>query len=344
MTGALILAETGHRREEAEDRDLFVPMAHIAGTTVIKRQIRTLKKAGITRIVVACRPEQAVLEKHLAHLAVELCLCEGDLAEAGLARLPDCDNVAVIKGNIPFFGVDTVERLLAADGAVRVPVWQGQAGAPVLLAGSGIRAAAQGGWEQMERWSRQAADGGASDKISDRTSDEISGRTADEAADGISGEASGGTSDGAVVAVMVDDEGTVLRYHEPEDRERLEEFARQQKDANELGFQVKLILEREEDFFGPGTAAFFLRIQETGSILAACQEMNMSYSKGWKMVNRVEEEMGFRFLVRKNGGKGGGFSQLTPEGEAFVRRYNAFRQDVRQMAENFFEEYFSDFM
>lgn len=327
MAGALILAGAGHRRSEAEDRDFFVPMAHVAGTTVIKRQIRTLKKAGITNIAVVSRPEHVILERHLAHLAVSLCYCKEDreMLDRGLEGLAGCEQVVLVPGNLPLFLPETVTRLLAASGDLRVPVWKGNRGSLAVMTASGLRKGAAEGWRCLEElWPDLFSGEGVFCK-----------------------DPSGGGEEQEKLSwteVETGDEGVALCLGEAEDIRRLEDYARRQKEAKELDFQVKLVLRRQEDFFGPGIAEFMLKIQETGSILAACQEMNMSYSKGWKMVNKIEEEMGMPFLIRKNGGKGGGSSVLTPEAEIFVKKYYAFLQDVNRMAENFFEQYYGDFL
>lgn len=116
------------------------------------------------------------------------------------------------------------------------------------------------------------------------------------------------------------------------------------KKTGVAGFELKLVLLMQEDFFGPGAADFLMKIRETGSMQAACQEMGMSYSKGWKLVNRIEEEMGFSFLIRKNGGRGGGSSELTPEGEIFVRKYLAFVEAVNEAAKDCFREYYDEYL
>lgn len=306
--GALILAESSHRRQGAEDRDMFVPMAHILGSTVIKRQIRTLKKAGITRILVVARPEHVILERHLAHLAVGLCFCGEEPVRQGLCRLAECSQVILVPGDLPFFQPETLDLLLEAEGEIKIPFLDGQRGGLAVLDAEG--------WKALPE-----------DKREDRRTETL--RLSAERKE---------------TRVSVRDEGVTLFLREPEDIRRLEEYARRQKETRELNFQMKLMLGKQEDFFGPGIADFLVRIGQTGSILAACQEMHMSYSKGWKLVNKVEEELGFPFLIRRNGGKGGGSSTLTPEGEAFIRRYYAFSQDLNRMAENFFEQYFGDFL
>lgn len=46
----------------------------------------------------------------------------------------------------------------------------------------------------------------------------------------------------------------------------------------------KLRIERESAFLGPGSRQLLTFIEETGSVRLACQKMNMSYSKAWKMI------------------------------------------------------------
>ena len=103
------------------------------------------------------------------------------------------------------------------------------------------------------------------------------------------------------------------------------------------------MISKEEDFFGPGVYHLLQYIDETGSIQAAAAKMNMSYSKGWKMINKVEKELGFRFLNRCNGGKNGGSSTITPEGRLFMERYHAMLEDMKRITRGFFEVYFGEF-
>ncbi len=114
-------------------------------------------------------------------------------------------------------------------------------------------------------------------------------------------------------------------------------------DTAALSFKTKLVISKEQDFFGPGIYHLLRFIDETGSIQAAAAQMHLSYSKGWKMINKVEKELGFRFLNRCNGGKNGGSSTITPEGRLFMERYHAMLEAMRRSAEGFFEMYFGEF-
>ena len=84
-------------------------------------------------------------------------------------------------------------------------------------------------------------------------------------------------------------------------------------------------------------------IDETGSIQAAAKQMGMSYSKCWKLLNRAEEQMGFPFLNRNNGGRHGGNSTITEEGREFMNRYQAMLEDISRLSQNFFDVYFQDY-
>ena len=107
--------------------------------------------------------------------------------------------------------------------------------------------------------------------------------------------------------------------------------------------KTKLVLSKTEDFFGPGLFHLLQFIDETGSIQAAAKHMGMSYSKCWKLLNRAEEQMGFPFLNRYNGGRHGGNSTITEEGREFMNRYHAMLEDIKRISQNFFDIYFQDY-
>lgn len=143
--------------------------------------------------------------------------------------------------------------------------------------------------------------------------------------------------------IPVDDAGILLSLLDEKGKEQVEQYFKAQRSINELRCKTKVILTKEEDFFGPGVCRLLRYIDETGSIQAAASKMHMSYSKSWKMVNKVEKEMGFPFLDRCNGGKKGGSSTLTEEGRLFIERYQAMRTDMERISQNFFDVYFKDF-
>lgn len=141
----------------------------------------------------------------------------------------------------------------------------------------------------------------------------------------------------------VEDPGCVLSVRTGGDILQAEKYVKAQRDANELRCRNQLILSKEEDFFGPEVYRLLRFIDETGSIQAAAARMEMSYTRGWKMVNKLEKEMGFLFLNRCNGGRNGGSSTITGEGRTFMERYHAMEEDMRRIGQRFFDTYFQDF-
>ena len=104
--------------------------------------------------------------------------------------------------------------------------------------------------------------------------------------------------------------------------------------------KVKLTLCTDERFFGPGVCELLERIRETGSIQAAAARMELSYSKGSRMIKKAEEQLGFRLLERRIGGAGGGGSRLTPEAKDLLEKYHALAQCVQADADSAFREIF----
>lgn len=103
---------------------------------------------------------------------------------------------------------------------------------------------------------------------------------------------------------------------------------------------LRLTLEKEERFFGPGVARILELIEKKGSIQGACNEMGMSYSKSWKIIKRAEKELGFHLLSSHNGGNSGGKSELTEQGSLFLARYREMEKKLTEKMEELFGQYF----
>lgn len=103
---------------------------------------------------------------------------------------------------------------------------------------------------------------------------------------------------------------------------------------------LKLRLARKRIFFGPGPAELLMQIKRTDSVRMACEKMGISYSKGWKMINTMEEELGYKVTKRQQGGRNGGSACLTPEGEALLAKYQELERRSREAVDSIFEELF----
>ena len=103
---------------------------------------------------------------------------------------------------------------------------------------------------------------------------------------------------------------------------------------------VRFRLAKNDTFFGPGVAEFLILVDQSNSMQTACKEMEMSYSKGWKMLKIAEAQLGIQFLERQTGGSKGGFSVLTPEGKVFLEKFRRMEAAVQAAAEAAFEKIF----
>jgi molybdate transport system regulatory protein len=107
--------------------------------------------------------------------------------------------------------------------------------------------------------------------------------------------------------------------------------------------KVLLINEKDnETFCGPGMSQLLEAISKTGTVRQACEEMNMSYSKGWKLLRRLEKWLGVQVTVRHQGGKGGGEAFLTQEGFDFLKKHTAFEKECQGAVEELFKKYYGD--
>lgn len=114
-------------------------------------------------------------------------------------------------------------------------------------------------------------------------------------------------------------------------------MASNNKEAN-FNTRIKIIF--NDSFFGPGVAQIMELVKETGSLSQAYRTMNLSPSKGWRIIKSTEEELGFPLFETIVGGRGGGGSKLTEKGEDLLNRYKAFMEELNTEAEKLYNKYF----
>ncbi|NLC88899.1 MAG: LysR family transcriptional regulator [Clostridiaceae bacterium] len=109
-----------------------------------------------------------------------------------------------------------------------------------------------------------------------------------------------------------------------------------------LSARAKVMLVTDKAVFGPGPVRLLQYIDDTGSVSEACSAMNLSYSKGWQLLNNMEEGLGFRVIKRFHGGAGGGKSELTANGKYLMEKYRELKLKTQEYLDLQFEEIFSD--
>lgn len=89
--------------------------------------------------------------------------------------------------------------------------------------------------------------------------------------------------------------------------------------------KIVFVDENGEKFFGEGPARLLRAVEESGSLRSAATKMGMAYTKALKILTRAEQTLGFALTNRSTGGKDGGGSRLTQAGQAWLLRYEAYR-------------------
>jgi molybdate transport repressor ModE-like protein len=135
--------------------------------------------------------------------------------------------------------------------------------------------------------------------------------------------------------IDVEDEGILLSIRQ---QGRLQEYYEENKAAF-LHPRLRVGLEREEELFNARTKLLLLLIGETHSVRTAGNMMALSPSKAWDMLNRLEEVLGYPFIIRHRGGAQGSQSKLTPEGLAFLKGWQQYEEKIFTDAGAAFEQF-----
>ena len=112
--------------------------------------------------------------------------------------------------------------------------------------------------------------------------------------------------------------------------------------AYDVRLGVRLFAPGGEKCFGPGIAEILERIREGGSLRKAAGEKGMAYSRAWHVVNECERALGFLLIERSVGGRAGGGSHLTAEGERLLDGYRKIEGALNACAEERAEALFSE--
>jgi len=95
-----------------------------------------------------------------------------------------------------------------------------------------------------------------------------------------------------------------------------------------LHLKIALANEKDEEFFGVGLLELLEGIERHGSIQQAARDMELSYVKALKILNRLERELGKTLLIRHRGGASRGSTELTPFARKFAADFAQLRQGL----------------
>lgn len=139
-----------------------------------------------------------------------------------------------------------------------------------------------------------------------------------------------------LVPVPVDDRGIFVRAAQAEEHRGMLDT----HDLRRWRPVLKLQIARESVFFGPGSQQLLQMIGATGSVRLASQQMGISYSKAWNILNHLEEQLEHPVVDRQTGGSRGGKTELTPRGAELLRRFTAFEKESKDAVDKLFQRHF----
>jgi molybdate transport system regulatory protein len=87
-----------------------------------------------------------------------------------------------------------------------------------------------------------------------------------------------------------------------------------------------------------------MAIDESGSISAAAEKMEVPYRRAWEKIQEMERRLGFRLLDTEVGGSGGGGAILTEKAKDYVDRFRKFEEGLDEEIENRFQEAFGSIL
>ena len=301
-TGAVIVAAGLSSRMKE-----FKPMLCLGEKTVIEHTVDALHRAGVDPITVVIGYKGDLLRRHLTGAGVRFAenprFAQTQMFDSVLIGLADvaelCGRAFLMPADVPLVESGTLRRLMQEDGTLVRPVCGGKGGHPLLLHTA-----------LLPELATHSGEGGLKGAVK---------------ALGLS-----------MTDVAVEDEGILLDADTPEDYKRLIHLEAVRRGRGSLRMELHLQLGVEEICLTPETAQLLEMVENTGSIQNACGCMHMSYSKGWKAINRIEKELGFPVLLRSAGGMDGGGSALTERGRRLLAAYQRLQSETRGYARGLF--------
>jgi len=139
-----------------------------------------------------------------------------------------------------------------------------------------------------------------------------------------------------LMRIDVDDPGTIHDADTPEDFSLLLEYHNSQL----VRPVVSVSLNKEKPFFDSKIAMLLMLIDESKSVRAAGQRMQLSYSSCWNIIRTLESQLNYTLIERSQGGAGGSTSVLTDRGRLLLERYRAYEKALKEQAKLLYEDYF----
>lgn len=300
-TGAVIAAAS---------RRVARPIIRLGGISLVQRLVLTFRKAGVSDIVVVTGFEDPEIKAQLTGEGVVFIQLadyqDPELIESfrlGLGYLAaKSSRIFLTPVNAPMFSFATVTAMVTAMGA---------SGAQVVIPSFRGRA-------------------GHPILVSAGVVDEVVGYDGEE---GLAGFIRTTRADRRWIAV--EDEGILLTVRDPSALRRMLPA----HDESLIQPWWTLGIRTSKVVFDGRTLLLLRLLDESHAMSAACRSMSLSLSRAWRMVNDLEKDLGFRVVTRTQGGRQGGTTRLSEEGQILVAAYTAYSERVGAAVEAGYQDF-----
>lgn len=291
----------------------FKPMMTLGEETMIAKVIRNLRKADVGQIVVVAGYRSDMLARHVEPLGVTVCRNKDyattkmyDSIRLGLKALkPGYDAVYITPGDVPLVRPETMLAMQGLPAQIVRPICDGKLGHPVLFDGALV--------PELIEYNGKNGMLGAVNALNR-----------------------------PVIDLPVDDSGVLMDADTKEDFKALRMKSMKDRSGGRLWPEIQITIARGDTILNPESAQLLEMIGHMGTLQSACASVHMSYSKGWRMLNNMEKELGYPLVERSAGGASGGGMALTKAGQKLLDGYQIYRQRVRAYAEELFSELFEE--
>ena len=82
--------------------------------------------------------------------------------------------------------------------------------------------------------------------------------------------------------------------------------------------------------FGTGKVRLLEAIHQAGSLQGAATKLGISYRKAWADLKKAEDCLQCQLIQKTRGGRGGGRTELTDQGQQVIRAYRVMNGTVLQ--------------
>ena len=300
--GALIVA-AGMSRRMGE----FKPMLGIGSISVAQRVVATLSQAGVSKIVMVTGYNAVILERHLSGNGIIF------------LRNEDYENTQMfdsVKIGLEYLQGKCDKVLFTP---VDVPLFTAKTVKTILDSGASLACPMCEGKQ------------GHPILIANSLIPEILSDCGEQGLKGAMDRCSV-----PLHRIDVEDFGTIRDADTPEDFSQLLDYHNSQL----VRPVISVSLNKEKPFFDSKIAMLLMLVEETHSVRAAGQRMQLSYSSCWNIIRTLESQLSFCLIERSQGGAGGSQSHLTDKGKLLLQQYLAYEKALKEQAAVLYADYF----